>query len=501
MITAALILPSQGAVSGQPASKNQKNRMPAVAGMFYPSEKQELLNTLDNLFREATGEEDSAPLALIVPHAGYVYSGKVAASGFRMLDRNFSFRHIFVIGPAHRVYFNGIDIFTRGDFITPLGNVPTDPLAAELVSEYRFISSNPAVHQQEHCLEVQLPFLQYWLKKPFKIVPVLVGGESLKTAEQLAQVLAPYFTPENLFVISCDFSHYPAYTDAVEADKRTADAIVSNDPEKFNLVKNQVLEEYRPELVTPACGWMAVMALLKITAADNSVGFRKVLYMNSGDTSYGDRSKVVGYWSLAVLKKEQEKQSSGFSLKESDKEQLLQMARHSIDSYLRTGILPHPGVKDLPSDLKESAGAFVTLWKDSQLRGCIGSFLSQKPLYQIIQEMAVAAATNDTRFEPVTPEEMEEISIEISVLTPLRRIHSISEFKLGRDGIYMINGHQSGTFLPQVSKETQWNAEEFLGHCARDKAHIGWEGWKDKNTELYTYQALVFGEKETTPVH
>ncbi len=501
MITASFILPFMGSVSGQPGSKNKKNRMPAVAGMFYPSEKQELINTLNNLFKEASGEDGSDPLALIVPHAGYVYSGKVAASGFRMLDRDYLFRHIFVIGPAHRVYFNGIDIYTQGDFITPLGSVPIDPLADELVSKYRFISSNPGAHQQEHCIEVQLPFLQYWLKKPFKIIPVLVGGESLKTAEQLAQVLAPYFSPENLFVISCDFSHYPAYTDAVEADEMTADAIVSNDPGKFHLVKNRVLEKYGPELVTPACGWMAVMALLKITGTDNSVEFKKIHYRNSGDTSYGDRNRVVGYWSLAVLKKEQEKQSSSFFLKESDKEHLLQIARHSIDSYLRTGILPSPVMKDIPANLKVSAGAFVTLWKNNQLRGCIGSFLSQKPLYQLIQEMAVSSATNDTRFAPVSPKELEEISIEISVLTPLQRIHSVSEFKLGRDGIYMINGHQSGTFLPQVYEETHWDTEEFLGHCARDKARIGWEGWKDKNTELYTYQAIVFGEKETTAVH
>jgi AmmeMemoRadiSam system protein A len=148
----------------------------------------------------------------------------------------------------------------------------------------------------------------------------------------------------------------------------------------------------------------------------------------------------------------------------------------------------------MSKNLLAKAGAFVTLHENNELRGCIGSFTSEVPLYQIVQEMAVASATRDTRFMPVTFSETNKIHIEISVLTPLHRIQSIDEFKLGRDGIYIKKGNRSGTFLPQVANDTQWSVEEFMGHCARDKAGIGWDGWKDRDVELFTYQALVFGE-------
>jgi AmmeMemoRadiSam system protein A len=142
----------------------------------------------------------------------------------------------------------------------------------------------------------------------------------------------------------------------------------------------------------------------------------------------------------------------------------------------------------------QKAGAFVTLKKNAELRGCIGHFDADNALYRTVQQMAVAAATQDYRFSTVTPDELKSIVIEISVLTPMRKILSISEIQMGRDGIYIKKGNKSGTFLPQVATETGWSLDEFLGHCARDKAGIGWDGWKDKDVEIYTYQALVFHE-------
>ncbi|OQX78351.1 MAG: hypothetical protein B6D61_05750 [Bacteroidetes bacterium 4484_249] len=165
-----------------------------------------------------------------------------------------------------------------------------------------------------------------------------------------------------------------------------------------------------------------------------------------------------------------------------------------MEQYVKTGTVPELNPDDYSDNLKVRAGAFVTLNENQRLRGCIGHFEADKPLYQIVQDMAVAAATQDPRFQPVDKRELDDIEIEISVLTPMKKIDSVDEIKLGRDGIYIKKGFRAGTFLPQVATETGWDLEQFLGHCARDKAGIGWDGWRD--ADIYTYQALVFGEKD-----
>ncbi len=472
------------------------DRQPSVAGSFYPASKQELLMMLDEFFLTAKGTSRVDPQVLVVPHAGYVFSGQVAAAAYKQIDREKSYKRIFIIGPNHRVAFDGVMAYTQGDFLTPLGRVSVDPLAGELVRKHQLFGSDPKPHQQEHCIEVQLPFLQYWLKKPFTIVPLLIGGNSAEIARQAASILAPYLIPENLFIISADFSHYPSYSDAIKADQITADAITANNTKTFlnAIAKNE--RDFGPGLQTSICGWMPMLAILHITEKDPEIEFRKIVYQNSGDSRYGDREKVVGYWAMVAVRKPSGTSFMEFNLLREEKRILLSLARRTISGYLADKSIPAVEEESLPASLKIPTGAFVTLRKNHQLRGCIGNFFSEKPLYETVREMAIAAATMDSRFLPVSSDEMKSIEIEISVLTPLQRISSIEEFRLGRDGIYMKKGNRSGTFLPQVAQETGWNLEEFLGHCARDKAGIGWEGWKEKDTELYTYQAFVFSESE-----
>lgn len=183
-----------------------------------------------------------------------------------------------------------------------------------------------------------------------------------------------------------------------------------------------------------------------------------------------------------------------FNLTKEEKSTLLKIARITIEEYLKSGKIPAVFETELTDHLKEKAGAFVTLRKKGALRGCIGSFSPDKPLYQVIQSMAIAAATNDYRFERVTSEEVKKLHIEISVLTPMQKINTIDEIQLGKHGIYIKKGTHAGTFLPQVATDTGWSKEEFLGHCARDKAFIGWDGWCD--AEIYIYEALVFEEED-----
>jgi hypothetical protein len=200
---------------------------------------------------------------------------------------------------------------------------------------------------------------------------------------------------------------------------------------------------------------------------------------------------VVGYYALSVL---QEKQNT-LLLTDADRQELLHIARNTIRAYLMESVVPAVDTVSLSKSLLNKAGAFVTLKKADELRGCIGHFEADKPLYKIVQQMAIAAASQDYRFDPVTQAEMKQIHIEISVLTPMHKISNVNEIRLGTDGIYIKKGSRSGTFLPQVATETHWDLEEFLGHCARDKAGIGWDGWKDKDAEVFVYQAFVFGER------
>jgi len=229
-----------------------------------------------------------------------------------------------------------------------------------------------------------------------------------------------------------------------------------------------------------------------ITEEMSGIVYKQVLYKNSGDSQYGEMDRVVGYYALSVM----QQKSGEMILTDSDKKELLQIARNTIKTFLQESQTATVDSESLSAALLSKAGAFVTLKKAGQLRGCIGHFEADKPLYKIVQQMAIASATQDYRFDAVTLPELKYIDIEISVLTPMQKISNVNNIRLGIDGIYIKKGSRSGTFLPQVATETGWNLEEFLGHCSRDKAGIGWDGWKDKDAEIYVYQAFVFGEKE-----
>jgi AmmeMemoRadiSam system protein B/AmmeMemoRadiSam system protein A len=468
------------------------DRQPAVAGSFYPASREQLVRDLQGYFDAAEVSLTSQPIALIVPHAGYVFSGPVAAAGYKQLDRERKFKHIFLVGSSHTMYFSGVSAYTQGDFITPLGRVRVDNLAKELADRYDFITDDPKPHEREHGLEVQLPFLQYWLKHEFSIVPLIVGGESQSTSTMLAEALAPYLNEENLFVVSSDFSHYPSYNEARKSDESMANAIVSNSSSAFMTAKLKAENSGVDNLVTAMCGWTSGLTLLKMTEKIKGITYQPLTYRNSGDSPYGENDRVVGYWAIAVLRSSN--QPGDFSLSDEDKRELLKLARKTITDQLAGHRSTPPDEQTLSASLKTNAGAFVTLRRDGQLRGCIGNFSTTTPLYRVVMAMAVAAATEDYRFPPVTNKELDEIDIEISVLTPMKKISSIDEIELGRHGIYIRKGGHSGTFLPQVASETGWSLEEFLGHCARDKALIGWDGWRD--AEIFTYEAIVFEEKD-----
>jgi MEMO1 family protein len=477
-------------------SKPLIDRQPAAAGRFYSSNPDELRNVLKGLFEKAKPKSVDSVLAIICPHAGYDFSGVVAASGYKQVDPIKKFDHIFIIASSHQVSFMGASIYNLGNYITPLGKVKVDiELADKLIKENQVFIFNPEADKNEHSVEVQLPFLQYWMKSEINLVPIVLGTQSVQSCKKIADALKPYFNENNLFVISSDFSHYPKYQDAQAVDKSTCDAILSGSADKLLRILQDNEDKTIPNLATSLCGWTSVVTLLDMTGNNQDYKFVPIQYLNSGDSKYADKSQVVGYWSIAVLQKGKSvSQSAEFSISIQDKKDLLKIARLTIEKKIIENKIPEINSRKYSKTLMAHSGAFVTLKERGELRGCIGRFTSEEPLFKVIQEMAIASATQDSRFDPVVESEIGKLEIEISVLSPMKKIKSIDEIILGKHGIYIKKGWASGTFLPQVATETGWTKEEFLGHCARDKAGIGWNGWKD--AEIYIYTAEVFSEKE-----
>lgn len=468
-------------------NRNKNNRETAFEGKFYPGTKFELTFQLEELFEQAKKpfEGYSTLRAIIAPHAGYVFSGGVAASAYNQIPANARYKHIFVLASSHRYNFGGASVFNRGNYVTPLGEVKVDhELANQFIDSSPVFFANTEAHLYEHSLEVQLPFLQHRLGKNILLVPIILGTGDATVCKKIADVLRPWFTPENLFVVSTDFSHYPKYNDANRLDYITAQAICLNQPEHLL----EVLEENKKlrikNLATSLCGWTSVLTLLYLTEKEK-VQYKKIDYQNSGDAKqYGEKDQVVGYWAISVYN-----ESQSFQISEEEKLELLAKARSSIAYFLENGKKGELKPPDSEGILNESAGVFVSIYVNNELRGCIGSFVAEDTLNNLVQNMAVSAAC-DRRFDNLNIVDLDKMELEISVLSHLKKIESPEEIELGKHGIYIKHGFNTGTFLPQVATKTGWNLAEFLGHCSRDKAGLGWEGWK--SAELFIYEAYVF---------
>jgi AmmeMemoRadiSam system protein B/AmmeMemoRadiSam system protein A len=475
------------------------DRRPAAAGRFYSANKETLTNDISRLFENCiTTYPHPVTRAIISPHAGYIFSGKTAASAFSVIDRNAEYKNIFIIGSSHLMAFEGASVYNIGDFITPLGKLTVNKDIANELKKEKLFDFPVNAHIQEHSLEVQMPLIQYYFKDVPPIVPIIIGTNNINNIKKIAEILRPWFTPENLFVISSDFSHYPKYQTANQVDNATADAIVSGDPKKFLEVlrKNSYVND--PGLSTSMCGWTSGLVLLYLAEGDSNLEFKRIDYCNSGDSPYGSKDEVVGYNAIALIeKKSDDNKSTALSdevkFTDEQKEQLIKLARDNIRSLLYDQKGTTVKSTTLPEIFKRPYGAFVTLKINGKLRGCIGKFVTSDPLYEVVLESSRSSAFEDPRFTPLSKKELDETDIEITVLGPMKKINSINEIVLGRHGIYIKKDFRSGTMLPQVATENNWSVEEFLGYTSRDKAGIGWDGWR--NAELYTYEGIVLEEK------
>jgi hypothetical protein len=465
-------------------------REPAVAGAFYP-DKPEILSRDVKKYLENSKKEkiEGDIIALVSPHAGYMYSGQVAAYAYKLIEGR-AFDSVVVVAPSHRALFKGASLYDRGGYRTPLGVVPIDTeLSKKMMERRKEIQFLPEAHSQEHSIEVQIPFLQVVLKS-FKLIPIVMEPYwSWETCQYLSSAIAETVRGKNvLLVASSDLSHFHSYDEAVRLDKIVLNHIEHFDPEGLN----RDLRGGRCE----ACGGGPILSIMLAAKALGANQGKVLKYLNSGDVT-GDRSRVVGYAAGVFYKiaggkekmKEEKKVGVDLGLTEEEKRTLHQIAKTVIENKAKGKAVPDFKIES--TTLKENRGAFVTIQKKGQLRGCIGYIEGHGPLYKTIEEMAEAAAFRDPRFSPVKEKELPELDIEISVLTPLKKITNVNEIEVGKHGIYIKKGWFSGLLLPQVATEYGWDRQTFLEHTCQ-KAGLPSNAWKEKDTEIYIFSADIF---------
>lgn len=464
-------------------------------GPWYPADPGELRKLLNQVFRS------SAPAprifgeirAIIVPHAGYEYSGACAASAYRLLAVE-QVDRIILLGPGHRSYFQGACVSSYEHNTTPLGSIPVDiAVTRELAKSDLFMVNNRTM-QYEHSLENHLPLLQYRFGDRIPpVVPVLIGQANTDQIREIARVLRSWVDQRTLVVVSSDFTHYgPRFSyvpfrDSIPARIRALDMEVISFIRKGDIPG---LIRYQQEKKPTICGIRPILVLMEMFA-DREVQVHLVDYFNSGDIT-GDYGHCVSYASIVVTGS----QKTG-PLKPEEQQALLQISRRVLGRYLDRPPDPEKvtaGLSITPR-LRQKRGIFVTLRKGRHLRGCIGDLEGRDPLVLGVIRKTRDAALRDPRFPPVTEGDIADIQVEISVLTPLEKIEHYGKIRLGTDGVLIRRGSRRAVFLPQVATETGWDLEQLLSRLCL-KGGLEPEAYRDKGTALFIFQVQKFGETE-----
>ena len=442
-------------------------RAAAVAGTFYPSRSDELLESVDALLA-AAATDAPCPKAIIAPHAGYIYSGPIAATLYaRVRNGAERIKRVVLLGPSHRVGFRGIAACSADHYQTPLGPIPIDKESIARVVQFPATGYLDQAHTHEHSLEVHLPFLQRVLGD-FTLVPLVIGQVD---APEVAAVLeALWGGEETLVVISSDLSHHESYARASQRDRDTCSRIEA------------LQTDIRGE---EACGCKPINGLLHL-ARQRGLTIKTVDYRNSGDTA-GPRDSVVGYGAYVLY--EEQRLPLGW------RQQLLQLARNSIYRQLQSGEEFALDLSDYPEELARNGASFVTLNLKGRLRGCIGSLVAHRPLAEDVAHNARAAAFSDPRFAPLTLAEYREIDLHISVLSEPEpvAVNSLAELvavlRPGRDGLIIDENGRRATYLPSVWEQLP-EPREFVRQL-RIKAGLDPDGWTPA-TRVFRYTTVEF---------
>jgi len=474
-------------------------KQPNVAGQFYPDNPGQLSGMIEGFLDTATPQSVEGEIfALISPHAGYAYSGQVAAYGYKLI-KNKPYKTVIVLGASHQYGFVGASVYPEGVFRTPLGDLEVDKeFAQKLLNKEQDITFEPAAFAKEHSIEVQLPFLQKTLSG-FKIVPIVMGDCPLSTCQRLASLLKEAIGERKdiLVIASTDMYHGYDYEELNKIDRMTLDAINNMDAEGLYYG----LREGKFQM----CGGFPVVTAIILS---KGLGHNKAVILKHTDSAEVTGRKTKGIWTVGYASCVIDQEESASSLPDGrqaagggrdmlnadQRKRLLEIARNSIETYLKTN--KKLELSETDPLLMKKMGAFVTLNERGELRGCIGNLIGAQPLYLTVRDMAVEAAVGDPRFPSVDLSELKDIDIEISVLSPMERVDSADKIQLGVHGVLIKRGFNSGVFLPQVATETGWSKEEFLSTLCAHKAGLPASAWKDKSTELYVFTAEVFSEKD-----
>jgi len=466
----------------------QVHQVPASQGWF-PSDPAQLGRLLDQTLAVAEKRGGTTPprqklMGLIVPHAGLAYSGGVAASAYRRLHQP---GNVIVLGFSHRRALSGITAPDLDAYQTPVGEVKVN---RAVLKELKF----PTVPEEQlcdHSLENQLPFLAR-VAPQATVVPLYVGSLSEPELAAAARRLAVRVKQGDVLVASSDMTHYgeaygyaPFPKDELLPKRLLArtidlvDMIGTLDPGEF--------ERYLTSTKDTTCGWGPIRVLMAALAQTKEEVYLSALdYLASGQLT-GDYSQSVGYVAAAFYPE------SAYGVTPADQRKLLASARRTLEGFFSGGQKALVAVppEQRNADLEQSAGVFVTLKKNGRLRGCVGHIFPARPLWDAVADRTLAAASEDPRFKPLEAKDG-PVTLEVSILTPLRRLANWRQFRVGQGGMILLDG-KSGLILPQIAREMGWNRDQFLENLSQ-KAGLPRDAYRDPRAQLYVYTAQVFGE-------
>lgn len=504
LLSPALIFFAVGCGEGATidTAKLSKPHASPIAGSWYPGDAKALGAMIDEFLAAVEAPEETDAIAFVSPHAGYSYSGATAAHVYKAIAKRKPSR-VIVIGPSHSVGFRGVSIGDFDCYETPLGRVAVDLETIKALRQCPLVKQNAQAHTREHSVDIQVPFLQRALAKDsFTIVPIVAGQLEKGDLDTLAEALRRVLDDNTVIVASSDFTHYGAAFQFMpfDLDDKTRANIEKLDMGAIDALKEvdrEAFIEYKARTGATICGHTPIALMISVLP-DGAAG-TLLKYAVSGDRDR-DYAHSVSYAAMAFSTPDgswQTADEGDMTLTKEEKATLLRIARDTLEQHVREGKNPSPDAKtyDLTEKLNMTCGAFVTLHKNGDLRGCIGHIVGRMSMAETVATNAVNAASNDYRFNKVTPAELDSIDIELSVLSPMREVDGYEDIVIGKHGVLLKQGSAQAVFLPQVAPEQGWDRDTTLSHLAQ-KAGLSANSWKDRKTRFEVFTAIVFGEKQ-----
>lgn len=501
-LTVVLMMGAGALFTVRKDEKMEKVMVSPLAGQWFPASESGLRDDLNERLRGIHPVRKQNICAAVVPHAGYRFSGAVAAGVYLRIDPK-PLKRIVIMGPSHYVGMeNRVSIPDATRFRTPLGTMAVDTAFVAQLRKLPFVTHEPRAHLREHSDQIQLPLIQHCLSTKIPVVCIVCGQFDSKHLVEAATAMKELLDDGTLVVASSDFTHYGAnygyvpFTQDVEKNIETLDMGV------FELFARKDLKgflTYLDKTGATVCGRDPLAFLLAMMPTDAVV--QKTGYETSGKMLH-DRSNSVSYigalvngkWPSARETPKKEPASTGL-LEKNDCDKLLSLARSTLQCAFKEGestaLAKVPAL--VTTGMQSVRGGFVTLNLNGALRGCIGEIMPRREIWKVVREQSLNAAFHDTRFEPLTQEEFSRLSIEISILTPLRPVSSWKEIEIGKHGILLTLANRSAVFLPQVAPEQGWDIEQTLNHLAM-KAGLPHDAWRDKKATFFVFEAQVIHE-------